>query len=70
MDIQPQVHFHIRWNSGLLDWEAFNSGDEAERRAKELARPTESYCIEQFDNTCQFCNEWLAKLLREKRSAS
>lgn len=70
MDIHPQAHFHIRWDSGRLDWEPFNSGDEAERRAKELVRPTESYRIERFDNTCQFCKEWLAKLWREKPSAS
>lgn len=69
-DTRLQAHFHIRWGSGRLDWEPFNSRDDAEFRAQELVRSRETYSIEQFDKSCQRCKEWRAKLLRAKSTSS
>lgn len=66
MDFQPQRHFHIRWDSGQLDWEPFNSPDEAEERAKQIVPSRETYSIEQFAQPCDHCKAWREKLLRAK----
>jgi hypothetical protein len=50
-------HFHIRWSTSKLDWEAFRTQEEAETSAKQLMRPHESYNIEQFDGDCPRCGE-------------
>jgi hypothetical protein len=50
-------HFHIRWSGEKLDWEAFNTQAEAERQAKELMLPGESFAVEQFDGDCPRCGE-------------
>ena len=51
----PMVHFHIHWSDSKLDWEAFQNREDAIAQAKELARPGETYVIEQFDGTCPRC---------------
>ena len=49
-------HFHIRWPGvARLDWEPFRTRQEAEARAKELARPGELYVIEEFREECTRC---------------
>ena len=51
-------HYHIRWShssGSKLDWEAFPTRDDAERRAKELVRPGENFTIEHFDGGCAQC---------------
>ena len=58
MDGTIAPHFHIRWIIGgtsRTDWEAFESRDEAERMAKRLITPSETYQIDEFDNSCQRC---------------
>ena len=55
-DVSPATHFHIRW-SGIarLDWESFPTREQAEVRAKELARSGEVFKIEEFDEKCERC---------------
>lgn len=53
-DNRTQSHFHIRWED-KLDWECFETREEASARAKELARPQEAYEIEMFDGQCPAC---------------
>jgi hypothetical protein len=52
---RQQVHYHIRWAGGALDWEVFNSPDAAEASAKELARTSETYTIEKYGIDCPRC---------------
>jgi hypothetical protein len=42
-------HYHIRWSTSKLDWEAFSTRAEAENAATQLMRPQENYSIEQAD---------------------
>jgi len=50
------MHHHIRWSSGRLDWERFNTRPEADKSAKQLMRRQETYVIEECDDaTCQPC---------------
>lgn len=52
-----ETHFHIRWlPSDSLDWERFNSREDAEVRARELASPGESYVLDEFGANCERCN--------------
>jgi hypothetical protein len=62
-------HFHIRWSTGSpLDWEAFETRNEAEEVARQLACATEIYKIEEFDRTCGRCTKfWRAQLPDTKR---
>jgi hypothetical protein len=51
-------HYHIRWSGKTtLDWERFSTAAEAEASAKQLARPGESYAIEEHDGACRRCQE-------------
>lgn len=70
MGAQPQAHFHIRWDSGRLDWEPFNSREEAEQRAKEIVLSKETYSVEHFDSKCELCKAWRAKLAQAKSRSS
>jgi hypothetical protein len=54
-------HYHIRWGSSALDWEAFCSKREAEGSAEALARPGETYTIEKFGGDCPPCAELLLR---------
>jgi hypothetical protein len=49
------IHFHIRWSNSKFDWEAFQNQTEADKAAKQLVRPGESFTIEQFDGECPQC---------------
>ena len=49
------LHFHIQWCDSKLDWETFQTREDATTQAKELVRPGETYVIEQFDDTCPRC---------------
>ena len=42
--------FHIRWSNSQLDWECHTTHTEAELRARELAKPSETFSIERFQN--------------------
>jgi hypothetical protein len=51
-------HFHIRWiieDISRTDWEAFTSRDEAELIARRLATPSETFAIDEFDDSCERC---------------
>jgi hypothetical protein len=48
-------HYHIRWDDGKLDWEAFRTEDEAKAAARQLMRLDETYVIEQLDGECPRC---------------
>ena len=51
-----KIHFHIRWSGeAALDWQGFQSRDEAEACAKDIVRPSESFTIEEFDESCLRC---------------
>jgi hypothetical protein len=52
---RQQMHYHIRWAGGALDWEVFDSSDAAEASAKELARTSETYAIEKYGIDCPRC---------------
>jgi hypothetical protein len=54
-NISPRTHYHIRWSQIALDWERFNTREEAELGAMGLVRPHETYTIEAFDETCARC---------------
>ena len=49
------IHFHIRWSDSKLDWEAFQTREEATARAEELVRPGETYAIAEVDGRCPRC---------------
>jgi len=50
------THFHIRWSkTASLDWEPFDTQEEAEASAKQLVLPGETYTIEKFDGACPRC---------------
>ena len=47
------MHYHIRWSDWKLDWERFSTRQEAERAARQLARPGETFTLEHVDDkTC------------------
>lgn len=56
------MHFHIRW-SGVsdLDYERFDSREQADESAKLLVRRDETYSIEQFGDSCGRCAKAAAK---------
>jgi hypothetical protein len=45
-------HFHIHWVEKDLDWECFDTREEARRRAAELAGPGETFTIEEVSMNC------------------
>ena len=50
-------HFHIHWTDNkTLDWECFNSHEEARTRAVELSRPGETFKIEKVSAKCPLHN--------------
>jgi GAF domain-containing protein len=53
------THYHIRWSSSKLDWEAFPTSEEAQARAEQIVRLGESYAIEQVDGNCPQCSSLL-----------
>lgn len=45
-------HFHIHWVGQRLDWECFDTREDAQRRAVELAHPGETFTIEEVSTKC------------------
>jgi hypothetical protein len=46
-------HFHIRWNEkNVLVWECFDTREEAEAQARELAAWNETFTIEAVSQEC------------------
>ena len=50
------LHFHICWSESKLDWEAFETREDALTQAQELVRPGETYVVQQFDGDCPRCH--------------
>jgi hypothetical protein len=51
-------HYHIRWANSKIDWQAFQTKDEAVAEAERLKRPDENYSIEEREGNCERC-KWL-----------
>ena len=70
--IPHKVHYHILWRGkSEPDWEAFDTGQEATERARQLARPGESFVIEMHDDAaCRTCR-WMktAALTNQRRES-
>lgn len=50
------MHYHIRWSDKKLDWKPFSTSEKAEREARQLARPGETFTLERADDgTCMQC---------------
>ena len=65
------THYHIRWAQiPLLDWESFNTRVEAEAAAQILARPGETYTIEEYDETCPRCRAAMTRLPSSEGAAA
>ena len=59
--ILDKPHFHIRWSaSKRLDWECFDTYEEAEKRALELLHIGERFAIEEVPAQCSACIPHLA----------
>jgi len=57
-EARPMTHYHVRWSSGKLDWERFNTRAEAEEGARRLIRQEGTYTVEEFSNTgCPPCRD-------------
>jgi hypothetical protein len=50
-------HYHIRWANSKIDWQAFQTRDEAVAEAERLKRVNESYDIEERDDNCERCQK-------------
>lgn len=62
------MHYHIRWSNlrnSKLDWQVFDTPEEAQTEAEQLVRPGESYSVEKFEGDCPRC----ADLLTRRKSA-
>lgn len=61
-----KLHYHIRWiPKPSLDWEPFDTYEDAETCAKELARPDETYVIEAVRGACERCSPLFEAKLRQ-----
>ena len=50
------THYHIRWSGKvLLDWQRFDTPEEAQASARQLVRHGETYTIEEHDEACPRC---------------
>jgi hypothetical protein len=50
------IHYHIRWSEkAALDWACFDTRAEAEKSARQLVLPDETYTIEEYGATCPQC---------------
>jgi hypothetical protein len=50
-------HFHVRWDNSKVDWEAFQTEEQAKAQGERLKRPGENYVIEERDGDCQLCRK-------------
>jgi hypothetical protein len=58
----PKAHFHILWSTSTqLDWQSFETIEQAEERAEELLGQGETYTIEQRGpSSCEQCGTRIA----------
>lgn len=58
MDHIQFPHYHIRWSDRTtLDWECFSTSAAAEKRAKDLVRPDQTYTVEEHSRSCHRCRD-------------
>jgi hypothetical protein len=67
MNPSTNIHFHIRWFTGALDWERHSTRVAALKAAIRLARPGEKYSVEEGDEKCRAC--MLSLLGAEERAS-
>ena len=48
-------HYHIRWADSKIDWQAFQTKEEAVAEAERLKRLNETYTIEERNGDCERC---------------
>jgi hypothetical protein len=48
-------HYHIRWAGSKIDWQAFQTKDDAVAEAEHIKRPNENYNVEERDGNCEEC---------------
>jgi hypothetical protein len=62
MSRECSSHFHILWSTNTeLDWQSFETIEEAEQRAEELVSQGETYTIEQRGpSSCERCGTRIA----------
>ena len=47
-----RIHYHIHWSGkAALDWERFATKADAEKSARQLALPGESFVVEEHDDS-------------------
>jgi len=64
----PKVHYHIRWSpSSVLDWEAFETSEDAVAAANQLVAPNETYTVEPAPEDCESCRRELDKVLSRRK---
>jgi hypothetical protein len=65
------LHYHIHWSGKSLDWESFSTHEEAEKSARQLALPGETYTVEEHGESCPQCQSLMKKILvRDNNEAS
>jgi len=56
----PATHFHIRWfGKDSLDWQRFQTRQDAITLANEVVRPGETYSVEEHSSDCPFCHQYM-----------
>ena len=53
------LHYHIHWTGKALDWERFDTSADAEASARQLARPGETYTVEEYGESCPQCMKFM-----------
>jgi PAS domain S-box-containing protein len=53
--LHSMIHYHIRWGSSKLDWETFQTAEDAKAAAEQLVRTGETYTIHESDGDCPAC---------------
>jgi hypothetical protein len=66
-----RLHYHIHWSTAAkLDWQAFETREEADALARDIARSDESYTIEAANGDCERCRELARPALSHSATAS
>jgi hypothetical protein len=70
MNHDDGIHYHIRWNEkAKLDWACFATRAEAEKDARRLVLPGETYTIEEHGERCPQCARVSARGTSNEASA-
>ena len=56
------IHYHICWSfDSSLDWQPFQTEEEATEIARRIKKSAESYTIVERDGECERCREFNSK---------